>query len=126
MNKHSAALAGRSRSSITVAMFMWGLIAVVATLTDELGLFGGILAMSFALLGPGVAFALALRAHLGLALRISVTLGGGLATCAGIGQALILVGLYSPTAVICAELALAIGVLLLAARARQLPREAAS
>lgn len=126
MNEQLTAKSLRSRTRTALVIAVWGAIAVVASITDAPGAVGGLIAMLFALLGPGVAFVFALDKPLSLALWISVLVGVGLATCVVIGQALIILGVYSPTAVISIELALVLTVLVTTVRPKQRTRGVAS
>ncbi|HSP28758.1 MAG TPA: hypothetical protein VLN74_09435 [Ilumatobacteraceae bacterium] len=103
----------RSRAFLTGALgvIAWGVVALVVYLSGVGGLPGGVLAMSFALLGPGVALVIALGESVVGALRVTILIGFGLAACTVIGQLLIIIGQYSPSAVIGIELAAALLIL---------------
>ncbi len=102
-----------------IALTLWGAAALTVSLTGLGGVVGGVIAASFALLGLGAGLVLALGDTVRGALRLALLIGFGLAACTIIGQALILLGLFHPSAVIAIELA-AVLVLLVLGRHRRI------
>lgn len=112
MNRQqSAQLRSRAQLTAALAVIAWGTVALVVSLSGLGGLPGGVLAMSFSLLGLGAVLVIALGEAVVGALRVAILIGFGLAACTVIGQFLVIIGQYSPSAVIGIELAAALLIL---------------
>lgn len=95
---------------IATAIAAWGAVALLISLAHVTRPVAGIVAGSFVLLGPGVALVLAMGIHgkgqVALGLAMAIGFGAGAAALAG--QLLVLVGWFSPSAVVGVQLVLTV------------------